>query len=268
MQWTRWIRWSLPAVIIPALMAHHNGVAEEQDRDRTGAPGSDAPCSNTLCHDDGEFDPEFTIEVIDMNTDLAIADYIPGTTYQLKFTVSAPGALGYGFQATALIDSDDSNAGQFQNPGSKTQLENVDGRHIVEHSNTSFTGVFLAEWVAPETGSGPVTFYGSSLAANANQESSGDGYSGSTLTLGEDIGDAVLNARANATRLYFEGTQAWVYLSEPGEIWVYNIHGQLLQHTSYASGKHAIDLPGNTLVMVHVGTASASRQIWKGIALQ
>jgi len=30
------------------LMSHHNGVAEEQNKDRTGAPGSVQPC--TYCH--------------------------------------------------------------------------------------------------------------------------------------------------------------------------------------------------------------------------
>ena len=30
------------------LMSHHNGVAEEQNKDRTGAPGSVQPC--THCH--------------------------------------------------------------------------------------------------------------------------------------------------------------------------------------------------------------------------
>jgi hypothetical protein len=37
-----------------ALMSHHNGVAEEQNKDRTGAPGSQQPCS--ACHNSGSYD--------------------------------------------------------------------------------------------------------------------------------------------------------------------------------------------------------------------
>lgn len=226
--------------VLPLLMAHHNGVAEEQDKDRTGAPGSDPPCSNTLCHDDGSFSPTFTIEVLDLDTDEAISEYVPGQVYGLRFTVAAPGALRFGFQATALIDSDLSNAGTFQNPGVKVQLEGVDGRHIVEHSNGAFPGIFEAEWIAPEAASGDVTFYGSSVAANGNQESSGDGYVGQSITLTEGEPDNIDSHPGQAIQVYASNGFLTIHSTHSAEITLYTVSGQSIMLKRIDSGRTTI----------------------------
>ena len=146
------------------LMSHHNGVAEEQNKDRTGAPGSSQPC--THCHTPvSGANTTSTITVYDGNG-IAVSEYIPGTDYSVEFTVNDPvvGAA-YGFQATA-VHSDGSNAGSFSNPGTNVQLEDVNGRHIVEQSDPHPSGVFTVTWSAPATGSGDVAFYMAGLAAN------------------------------------------------------------------------------------------------------
>jgi hypothetical protein len=253
----------LAVAVLPLLLAHHNGVAEEQDKDRTGAPGSDPPCSNTLCHDDGSFDPTFTIEVLDLNSEEAILEYVPGQTYGLRFTVAAPGALRFGFQATALIDSDLSNAGTFQNPGIKVQLEGVDGRHIVEHSNGAFPGVFEAEWVAPDSASGDVTFYASAVAANGNQESSGDGYNGTSITLNEGGPVSIQKTAGSETEVYTSNGNLIIRSIYSAEITLYTITGQPIMLKRIDSGGSIIPIGFQGLGVLECRLSNGKSLIYK-----
>ncbi|MEO0405147.1 MAG: choice-of-anchor V domain-containing protein, partial [Bacteroidota bacterium] len=140
---------------VPFISAYDNGVAEQQNRDRTGAPGSDAHCG-VSCHNGLAFNPTLEIRLIDLMTNEEVTEYIAGNTYTMEWEISASGASVYGFQATALLDNED-NAGTFESPGSDVQLEDVDGRHIVEHSVDSQSNIFTTQWVAPASGSGEVT---------------------------------------------------------------------------------------------------------------
>lgn len=170
-------------VILPFLMGAEEGVAEGQNKDRTGAPGSQNACNNSTCHTAGAFNPSSAIQVMDQMTLMPVSEYVPGETYDLRFTVNSAGGEVFGFQATVVKDDDASNAGSLQSPGSFTQLENVGGRHIIEHSAPNPNSSFLGEWVAPAEDVGSVTFYMSGLAANDSGTDGGDGYDGTTLTL-------------------------------------------------------------------------------------
>jgi hypothetical protein len=55
----------------------------------------------------------------------------------------------------------------------------------VEHSAPSPGNTFEMEWIAPDAGTGDVTFYSASLAANGNNATSGDGTANNTLTIAE-----------------------------------------------------------------------------------
>ena len=69
------------------LMSNSSGVGEVQVRDRTGAPGSDAPC--TACHAyGGSSSATATIEVLDATTSDAVDKYVPGTEYIVQMTIS------------------------------------------------------------------------------------------------------------------------------------------------------------------------------------
>jgi len=166
------------------LTSHHNGVAEQQNKDRTGAPGSDPVC--TACHNGSNFAPTSSIALLDAATGEAVSAYVPGADYVLKFSVAAgsgaPG--GYAFQATSLL-ADLSNGGSFSSPSANAQLESVGGRHIVEHNDLSDAPEFTVTWTAPEAGSGPVSVYMSGMAANGNGANSGDGYDGAQAVFAE-----------------------------------------------------------------------------------
>ncbi|PCJ80223.1 MAG: hypothetical protein COA49_09590 [Bacteroidetes bacterium] len=164
------------------LLSSSNGVAEVQNQDRTGAPGSAQAC--TLCHQAGStLNASNSITVT--GADGLVADHwIAGETYEVSFVVTGTGAAGYGFQATSVL-ADGSNAGSFTNPGASTQLESVGSRHIVEHSSPSSTGIFTATWTAPPEGSGDVGFFMAGIAANLQDGNNGDSHDETAISLPE-----------------------------------------------------------------------------------
>ena len=228
------------AALVPALMSHHNGVAEEQNKDRTGAPGSDNPCSQ--CHSAGEFSPISAVAVLEFGTTTPITEYVPGETYTLQFGVgstSVPQPSVYGFQATAVL-ADGANAGTFQNPGAGVQLEDVGGRHIIEHSVDANLGLWSGDWVAPATGSGEVTFYMSGVACNDNGTSGGDGYDGATFTVTEVI-VSVDDLDAEASLIVNNTGQAIeARTNRAGQLMIFNLGGQLVHEQPVQVG--TIDL--------------------------
>ena len=158
----------------------------------TGAPGSfqqdsgqPGTCANSNCHGmGGAFDPTLTIELLD-GMDVVTA-YEPGNTYMLRIT-NTPG-MGtpdrYGFQAVAL-DSTHAQAGQWGTLGTGQQEATLSGRSYVEHSAGLPTGTFEMEWIAPEGGTGEVTIYAASNAANGNGGAGGDGIASDSLKIEE-----------------------------------------------------------------------------------
>ena len=236
------------AAAFPFLTAHSDGVAEHQDKDRTGAPGSDTPCF--ACHDDQQFSPELTVEITDPLTNEPISMYVPGEVYQLTFSMTSSGASVYGFQATALLD-DNSNAGTFQNPGALTQLEDVSGRHIIEHSDANPSGVFTGEWVAPAEGSGDVTIYASGMSGNGNNASSGDGYDGLEIVISEDqtISVAELGLQKDFNALLANG-QLNLTIPQSGQIELYQMNGQLIKSMQVQEGRVQTTLDGISGIIV------------------
>lgn len=221
-------------------MSHHNGVAEEQGKDRTGAPGSQPVC--TSCHNNGTFNvtSEFNLVSIDGSaTD--VVEYLPGTEYVLELSVESSGNPGgYGMQATAVLE-DGSNAGSFSDPSSNVQLESVNGRHIFEHNNTSNSNQFTVTWTSPETWSGDVTFYASTLAVNDNGGNGGDSYDGVQLTIPEgpnSVGESI------AQRWSVSGAAGGIQIDVPAETvaWIFTLSGRIVETTSVGAGGDFVGL--------------------------
>ena len=223
-----------------ALMSHHNGVAEEQNKDRTGAPGSQQPCS--ACHNSGSYDVTPSISVYPFEgADTPVTTFVPFTEYYVVFEVDASGApAGYGFQATAVFGNGD-NAGTFISCTDNAQLEDVNGRHIVEQNDLSPSNTFGLFWGAPAGGEGPVTFYASMLASNGAYGNAGDSYAGTFITLDEAVtdiecpdcldSDESLKAWATDEFLHIENREA-VTLD------VYALDGRWVRSEQVPAGKH------------------------------
>lgn len=165
-----------------ALMSSSSGVAEIQNANRTGEPGTSMTCNQ--CHGGGSYGATTAISVLDANTGQEVTEYLPGEQYVLEVAIGGTSPR-FGMQATA-VDAMGGNAGTFSNPSSNAQLEDVAGRHIFEHNAASAMNTFSVDWTAPATG-GDVTIYASGLAAGGSTSSGGDQYSGATLTLPEVV---------------------------------------------------------------------------------
>jgi len=168
------------------LQSRSAGVAEIQDKDRTGAPGSDPACNQAGCHGGGNFAAVSTVTLIDVTSQQLVTQYLPETDYIVGPAVVGVNNAAAGFQATAVFD-DGSNAGVFSNPLPGLQIEDVEGRHIIEHSMPSPAGAWGVTWTSPPAGSGTVTFYMSGNAVNGNGSASGDQYAGTTLEVTENV---------------------------------------------------------------------------------
>ena len=136
-------------------------MAEQWNQDRTGAPGSNSTCSP--CHNNpGNTDATSAFDVVDPATNESVTSYLAGQDYLVRMVVESSNASRYGAQGTAVF-ADGSNAGAFSMPASNVQLEDVNGRHIVEQNALSNSNVFEVTWTAPASGSGDAIFYMSGL---------------------------------------------------------------------------------------------------------
>ena len=154
-------------------MSASGGVAEEQSKDRTGSPVSDAACS--MCHSAGaNFSTVAEITIKDSNG-VIVSEYIPGAKYVLTVGVQSSGNSGHGFQVTGLLDNNNS-AGTCNPITAHTQKTGLNNRWYFEQSSLATGGLYEMEWFAPQSGNGNVTFYGSVLSANGNNGKTGDEY--------------------------------------------------------------------------------------------
>jgi hypothetical protein len=253
-------------LVAPFLFSYDDGVAEHQNKDRTGAPGSDANCGAS-CHDDNQFDTQLIIELLDPMTDNPVSEYLSGVTYEIKYTIET--GMGspsvFGFQSTVLLGNN-SNAGMFSMPGMDVQIEDVNGRHILEHHIDSPSNVFTADWTAPQEGSGPVTFYASGIAANNNNGNSGDGYDGAVLEI-EEGSVSVFENEMHSVAIAASGSQLTLTHLPIGLITVYSMSGQIITRQRSTSDQMQIDVAGESGIYVVVVTSGSRNQSKKILIL-
>ncbi|MFM7911161.1 MAG: choice-of-anchor V domain-containing protein, partial [Bacteroidota bacterium] len=105
----------------------------------------------------------------------AASSYVPGQTYNLSLTVTRATRNKYGFQLK-VEDGQGGDAGTLISTTNRTWLQqgylNQSGSGNTSTSSGTITWNF--QWTAPAAGTGPVTFYFSSNAANNNGSTSGD----------------------------------------------------------------------------------------------
>ena len=111
---------SAAAVMAFALMSSSSGVAEIQNRNRTGEPGTDATCNQG--HGGGSFGATTAINVLDPNSGAAVSEYLPGEQYVLEIAIGGTSPR-FGMQATA-VDAAGGNAGSFGNPSNNIDTSN------------------------------------------------------------------------------------------------------------------------------------------------
>ncbi len=230
------------------LQSRSGGPATQANLRVTGAP-NEGTCGNNTCHTAGAFDPSVTIELLE--GDDLVAKYEPGKTYTLRIT-NTPGTsspAGFGFQAVSLTASN-AQAGDWGTTPFSIITKTIANKKYIEHSAPQTTGVFEMPWVAPIAATGKVTFYASSLAANNNSQTSGDGSASGSLEVEE-------NTTSSTSELGKEIAKVEVLPNPVSDV-------LNLQITSRSAGYHKLrifDAAGNI-----VKTAPADLQVGRNTA--
>lgn len=181
--------------------SNSGGRASSAGAGNTGAPGETGTCAS--CHSGGSFGASLSVQVFNAGTTTPVTNYMPGTTYDLKVTVtnSSGSPAGYAFQMVALKNSTNTSTGTWTNPGSNTKIATAGTRSYVEHGvggTYSASNIFTTKWVAPASGTGNVTFYSAGNVVNGNGGTSGDSPTSSvSVTLSEFVGNVSASTASN-----------------------------------------------------------------------
>lgn len=137
---------------------------------RTGSPTDGSTCGVSGCH--GAQTPT-PIEMI--SSDIPVTGYKPDSTYEITVSPSKEGITKFGFEMVAE-DDNGTKVGVFTDNAEVTAWI---GDQRVTHKSTSTSATngtrsWTVNWKAPAEGTGQVTFYAASLAANDNGNNSGD----------------------------------------------------------------------------------------------
>lgn len=154
---------------------------------RTGSPGDGANC--TSCH----AGTAATVSGL-INSGIPATGYIPGQTYTITGSITQSGKTKFGFEISPQNTSGVKKGTLVVTNSTATQLIST-GKYITHKTaGTSFpsgTASWSFDWIAPEAGSGDVTFYGAFNISNSNSSTSGDIIKLSTLTVQEDLATGV-----------------------------------------------------------------------------
>ncbi len=168
---------------------------------RTGSPGDGgATCALSGCHTGNAV--VNTPGIITSN--VPISGYIGGTTYTITAACSNGGSR-FGFQISPQSSTGILRGSLVVTDATQTQIVST---KYIEHRNagTSTTTVgsksWSFNWVAPTSGTGAVTFYGSFNYANNDNSRSGDVIHTSTLVIPENT--TGIFDRADNTESHFD----------------------------------------------------------------
>lgn len=142
-----------------------------------GSPFDNGGSTCNACHSGGSFSP-----MVSVTSTIPASGYVAGTTYQFTATVSAPGASRFGFQTTAQ-GLGGVQLGTLISTSGQTQL--LSGSKYITHTSAGNSGsgtkTWTFSWTAPNPAAGTVPFFSAFVAANSNNQTSGDVVSISTL---------------------------------------------------------------------------------------
>ena len=100
-----------------------------------------------------------------LSTNVPLNGYAPGSTYDITVNVSDEGTSVWGFEMMAE-DQNGSPVGAFSN---NTQVNSLNGglraTHKFASSSANNAQTWVANWTAPTSGTGSVTFYVAAMAA-------------------------------------------------------------------------------------------------------
>ncbi len=247
-------------------MSNAGGRAAGPGEGNTGAPGDDPKTCGT-CHMGGSFGTSISIEVLNSDGE-AVTEYVPGTVYTVEATVNTTTApAGYGLQLVSLLDSDNSDTEGLATPSDNAQIISLgNGRTYLEQNALSSSEVFSAEWTAPASSSGGVTFYASGHAANGNSAAGGDEAAVGTFSVSEMVvsidneADLGLKVQPNPTHDF---TQISLGQTVNGTVELFDISGKLLFVHSIQGDQYTLDLSSVNNGLYFVKISDVDNQLFE-----
>lgn len=148
------------------------GVGTFQREDRTGSPLSlNSSCGS--CHYGGNFQSKLVLTVL--KDSMPVKAYLPNTDYLINVSIpSTIPAKVHGLQLVAFQSGNNQQAGTFGTLTSDLRAVELWNRTYIEQSRPQRNHSFFIPWKSPSKDIGPVHFYASGLAANENNNTSGD----------------------------------------------------------------------------------------------
>ena len=143
------------------LLANGNGPAPAVN----GVFGPTATCAQSGCHSGRPVNaPGGSVSVLGLPT-----QWTAGQVYPLTVMIARPGAVTYGFQLSAVVDSANTQGGTLTSASNRVQVISGGGLQFAEHTAaaaaTPSNGVFTVQWQAPSDSTvGNIRF---DIAANA-----------------------------------------------------------------------------------------------------
>lgn len=217
---------------------------------QTGSPGDNSTCGNSSCHNNTTA-PETGMMVITSN--IPSSGYISGNTYTISVVAGHATFGKFGFQVSPQSTTGIQKGTLVVTDNTQMQLVG-NGKYITHKSgagtqgtNTGFgfTKQWQFDWTAPGPGSGPVTFYGATLFANANNAKTGDSVSVATLVVQESSTSGI-NTVSNSKeiKLFPNPANYFVNISLPenAEIFVMDISGKIMIQKNLNTGINNIDI--------------------------
>jgi hypothetical protein len=236
----RKITWFLPVMamlLLALLMGNRNGSVGRY----SGSPG-DNGSSCLSCHSGSGNNASGWI-----TTNIPESGYHPGEVYTITLNATDANAVRFGFELTAE-DGFNTKIPNFTITNT-TETKLTNGGNAVTHTNAGTdpagnTKTWSFNWVAPELGTGTVTFYAAVNAANGNGFSSGDviyktntAITESSTGLEEISGLFIFYPNPTTGLIYFEGKS----LSGERELVVLNNQGQEVERLIVMDGTRWVD---------------------------
>ena len=235
---------------------------------RTGAP-QETSCATFGCHSGTANTGPGSVSLTFSGPDLK---YKPGNTYQVTVTVDDSTQVVWGFEMTALEETNESTPGTFVNEATGIIISNPiplsqfqGKRKYVGHKNANTTNnVWIINWEAPDSNVGSICFYVAGNAGNNNGLPTGDSIYTSSLCITPDSLIGIFdvdpdNGSFKISSLAYNELTLEYYQPEGDrvEITLYDLNGRLIQNLY-----EGVQSPG-----WHKGTFNLSRQIQSGLFL-
>ena len=184
---------------------------------------------------------------VSINGSFTNGEYVEGQSYAMNVEVSQTGIGLFGFSIVAL-DENGMSVGTFA-AGTDNHTENatVQGnvRQYLTHNTdgglSNDNHMFHFQWTAPAVASGPVTFYATGNAADANGGTTGDKIYSTSISLNEVTPISVANAGLNQDRILWNTAERTIMCKSGSDLicqWqVFDASGRLIINENSTSNR-------------------------------